>query len=224
MNQLSLNVIAISVFAMTLSVLFAPLLRIPEGWPAAAILGVLSLATLDAVAWKSQGSTVFLDWLARFSPEYRDRVRHHEAGHFLVAHKLGFPISDYSLNAWEAWRKGHGGQGGVQFDMSALETELQTGELSEQMLDRLCMVWMAGIAAEQMQYGQVEGGEDDRFALQQALLQLKLPPQTIENKQRWATLQAKNLLEADREGYAKLLVAFGERRSVAECDQVLAGS
>lgn len=221
MNQLSLNVLAVTVFGMTLSVLIAPLLHIPEGVPAAAILGILSLATLDNLAWKSKGSTVFLDWLARFSPEHRDRVLHHEAGHFLVAYKLGFPITDYSLSAWEAFRKGNGGQGGVQFDASALETELQSGQISSQMLDRLCMVWMAGIAAEQLKYGDIEGGEDDRFTLQQALIQLKIPPSSIENKQRWATLQAKNLLEANQTAYDNLLTALAQKAPVEQCYEVM---
>jgi hypothetical protein len=221
MNQLSLNVIAVSVFVMTLSVLLSPLLRIPEGVPATAILAVLSIATLDAVAWKSKGSTVLLDGLARFSAEHRDRVLHHEAGHFLVAHKLGFPITNYSLSAWEAFRKGNGGQGGVQFDASALEAELQSGQISSQMLDRLCMVWMAGIAAEQLKYGDVEGGEDDRFTLQQALVQLKLPPSSIENKQRWATLQAKNLLETNLSAYDNLLTALAQRAPVEQCYEVM---
>jgi hypothetical protein len=144
MNQLSLNVLAVTIFAMTMSVLLAPVLRISEGWPAGIILAILILTTLDAVAAQSKGSTIFLDVIARFSPEHRDRVLRHEAGHFLVAYQLGFPVTDYSLSAWEAFRKGNGGQGGVQFDATALEAELETGKLSAQMLDRLCMAWMTG--------------------------------------------------------------------------------
>jgi hypothetical protein len=224
MNQLSLNVVAVGVFAMTFSVLLAPLLRIPEEWPAGIIFVILTTTTLDAIAGKSQGATLFLDWFARFSPEYRDRVLHHEAGHFLVAHKLGFPITDYSLNAWEAFRKGNGGQGGVQFDATALETALQTGTLANQPLDHLCMAWMAGIAAEQMIYGNVEGGEADRFTLQQVLVQLKLPPSSIENKQRWAILQAQNLLKAHQPAYDSLLLALQERRSIAQCYEMIQSS
>ncbi len=224
MNQLSLNVIAVGVFAMTFSVLLAPLLRIPEGWPAGMIFVILTATTLDAIAGKSQGATLFLDWVARFSPQYRDRVLRHEAGHFLVAHQLGLPITDYSLNAWEAFRKGNGGQGGVQFDATAWEADRESGQLSNPMLDRLCMVWMAGIAAEQIAYGNVEGGESDRFALQQALIQLKLPPSSIENKQRWAILQAQNLLKAHQPAYETLLVALQERRSIAQCYEMIQSS
>jgi hypothetical protein len=221
MNQLSLNVLAVTIFAMTLSVLLAPLLRIPEAVPAVVIISLLSLATGDALVWQGKGATIGLDWLARFSPQYRDRVLRHEAGHFLVAHQLGFPVTDYSLSAWEAFRKGHGGQGGVQFATTALETAAQSGQLSTQILDRLCIAWMAGIAAEQMIYGNVEGGEADRYALQQALMQLKLPPSRIELKQRWAILQAQNLLAAESIAYENLCQALAQRQPVGECERLI---
>jgi hypothetical protein len=221
MNQLSLNVLAVTVFGMTLSILLGPVLNIPAGASVLGILGILSLSTIDSWAWQGKGATIFLDGLARFSQAHRERVVRHEAGHFLVAHKLGFPVTDYSLSAWEAFRKGNGGQGGVQFDATVLEAELQRGQLSEQMLDRLCMAWMAGIAAEQLAYGAAEGGEDDRFTMQQALKQMNLIPSQIENKQRWATLQAKNLIEAHHDAYQRLVSALEQRASVAECYNVI---
>jgi hypothetical protein len=217
MKDLSLNVLAVTVFAMTASILITPMLNIPAAVPVVGILGILTIAAFDTLAWQSRGATIFLDSIARFSPEHRDRVTHHEAGHFFVAHKLGFPVTDYSLSAWQAFRKGNGGQGGVQFDASDLDAEMRSGKLSEQMLDRLCMVWMAGIAAEQLIYGDVEGGEDDRFTLNQALGQMKLAPSQAENKQRWATLQAKNLLESDRASYESLVQALGKGSPVEEC-------
>lgn len=222
MNQLSLNVLAVTVFGMTLSILLGPLLNIPAGASVLGILGILSVSTIDSFAWDGKGATIVLDGIARFSQEHRERVIRHEAGHFLVAQQLGFPVTDYSLNAWEAFRKGNGGQGGVQFDASALEAEIQKGQLSEQMLDRLCMVWMAGIAAEQVEYGKVEGGEDDRFAMGQALTAMKLAPNQIENKQRWATLQAKGVIEQNRAAYEALVQALTEKASVADCYQAIA--
>jgi hypothetical protein len=217
MNQLSLNVLAVTIFGMTLSILLGPLLHISPSVSVIGILAVVSLSTVDAYAWNSKGSTIFLDGIARFSKAHRDRVLRHEAGHFLVAHQLGFPVTDYSLSAWESFRKGNGGQGGVQFDATDLETEMQQGKLSDQMLDRLCMVWMAGIAAEQVAYGTNEGGQDDRFTMQQALGQMKLAPNQIENKQRWATQQAKALIEANQTAYESLVQALEQRASVTDC-------
>jgi hypothetical protein len=218
MNQLSLNVLSITIFGMTLSVLLAPLLHVPEGLVAVTIMSIVGFSTIDAFAWKGKAATIFLDRIARFSKAHRDRVVRHEAGHFLIAHHLGFEVTDYSLSAWEAFRKGNGGQGGIQFDAAEVDaTMAQGGEASTQMLDRLCTVWMAGIAAEQLAYGEVEGGEDDRFTMAQALIELKLPPTSIANKQRTATMQAKNLLEANQAAYQALVAALEARASVGEC-------
>ncbi len=218
MNQLSLNVLSLTIFGMTMSVLLAPLLHVPEGLVAAGIASIVGFTTIDAFAWKGKGATIFLDRIARFSKAHRDRVVRHEAGHFLIAQQLGFEVTDYSLSAWEAFRKGNGGQGGIQFDASEVDrTMAQGGEASTQMLDRLCTVWMAGIAAEQLEYGVVEGGEDDRFTMAQALLELKLPATSVTNKQRTATLRAKNLLEENQAAYKALVAALESRATVGEC-------
>jgi hypothetical protein len=218
MNQLSLNVLAVTIFGMTMSVLLAPLLRVPEGLVAVTIMSIVGFTTIDAFAWKGKAATIFLDRIARFSKAHRDRVVRHEAGHFLIAQQLGFEVTDYSLSAWEAFRKGNGGQGGVQFDASEIDSIMAAGgEAATQMLDRLCTVWMAGIAAEQLEYGVVEGGEDDRFTMAQALIQLKMPQSSVEIKQRAATLRAKNLIEANQTAYKALVAALESRATVAEC-------
>jgi hypothetical protein len=218
MNQLSLNVLALTIFGMTMSVLLAPLLHVSEGFVAVTIMSIVGFTTIDAFAWKGKAATIFLDRVARFSKAHRDRVIRHEAGHFLIAQQLGFEVTDYSLSAWEAFRKGNGGQGGIQFDASAVDrTMTQGGEAAAQMLDRLCTVWMAGIAAEQLEYGEVEGGEDDRFTMAQALIELKLPPSSITNKQRTATLQAKNLLKDNQAAYQALVSALESRATIGEC-------
>jgi hypothetical protein len=102
MNQLSLNVLALTIFGMTLSVLLAPLLHVSEGFVAVTIMSIVGFTTIDAFAWKGKAATIFLDRVARFSKAHRDRVIRHEAGHFLIAQQLGFEVTDYSLSAWEA--------------------------------------------------------------------------------------------------------------------------
>ena len=85
MNQLSLNLCAIGVFTMTLSVLLGPLLNIPSAFPAIAVSTILIFATVDVLSLEGKGGNLFLDWVAGFSPVHRERVIRHEAGHFLVA-------------------------------------------------------------------------------------------------------------------------------------------
>ncbi|MCY7391166.1 MAG: ATP-dependent Zn protease, partial [Leptolyngbyaceae cyanobacterium CAN_BIN12] len=100
MSQLSLNLVAISIFVITMSALLGPLVQLSPVVPAIATASVLGLAALDTLSWQGRGSTLMLDWLAGFSAEHRARIIRHEAGHFLVARQLDIPVTDYTLSAW----------------------------------------------------------------------------------------------------------------------------
>lgn len=221
MNQTALNLIAISIFTMVLSTLLGPLINLPPALPAIATFTLLGIATLDSFTWQGRGGTIVLDWLASFSPAHRARVARHEAGHFLVAQQLGIPVTGYTLSAWEAFRQGQAGQGGVQFDTQELEEQLQQGKLSAQLVDRYCIVWMAGGVAETLAYNTIEGGGDDLQKLRTTLAQLRLPDSQIQQKERWAALQAKTLLQKNQEAYGALVAAMEERRSVEECTRLI---
>ncbi|XGV95534.1 MAG: ATP-dependent Zn protease [Leptolyngbya sp. BL-A-14] len=221
MNQLSLNLVAIGIFTITMTSLLGPIINVSPVVPAIATAGVLGLATLDTLGWRGQGSTLMLDWIARFSAKHRDRVIRHEAGHFLVAHQLGIPAMGYTLNAWDALRQGYSGQGGVRFDSQELEAAIQQGQLSGQLLDRYCTIWMAGIAAEMLIYGNVEGGTDDRQKLRGLLTQLGLTPAERDQKERWSLLRAKTLLQDNVSAYEALLNAMTKDASVEECSQAI---
>jgi hypothetical protein len=217
MNQLTLNLVAISIFLMTMSVLLGPIVHLSPAIPAVAAITILGIGTLDTFGWQGRGQVIFLDWISRFSPAYRSRVIRHEAGHFLVAQSLGVPVVDYSLNAWQAFRKGLGGQGGVEVDTQAIEQQMASGENPTQWIDRYCMIWMAGIAAEQLAYGEAQGGADDRFKLQQTLLLLNLSPEMIQQKERWATLQAKGVLRDNQSGFDALTEALTQQLPLEDC-------
>jgi hypothetical protein len=221
MNQLSLNLVALSVFAITVSTLLGPLIHLSPVVPAAATAGLLGLAAIDTFGWQGQGSIVLLDWLAGFSAGHRARVVRHEAGHFLVAHLLEIPVTGYALNAWEAVRQGHPGQGGVRFSDVEFANELQRGSLSAQLLDRYCAIWMAGGVAESLVYGDVQGGADDRQKLQAVLAQLRLPIPERQQKERLAALRARTLLQEQSAAYEALVLALEQRASIAECYQAI---
>ncbi len=221
MNQTRLNLAAISIFALTLSVLLGPLLNISPFVPAIAVFGILSVATLDSLQWQGKFGSVVLDWFASFSPDYRDRVIHHEAGHFLVAQQLEIPVVGYTLSAWEAIKQGQAGQGGVQFDTQELDQQLQQGKISAQWLDRFCTVWMAGIAAEQITYGSSEGGSDDRSKFRQILMQLGMTASDIEQRERLAVLRAKTLLQNHESAYEALVSALQERQTIESCYEAI---
>lgn len=219
MTEERLNLMAIAVFLMTLSAFFLPILHISPFWPAAATLGLLGLVTVDSLTWESRGLTLLLERFA--GSDHRQRVLHHEAGHFLVAALLDIPVTDYSLSAWEAWQKGQPGSGGVQFDLAIIQQRLQNPQELALTLERLATVWMAGIAAETLIYGKAEGGESDRQAIRYAFRLAGLPPTVYSQKESWGLLQAKNLLEKQQKCYESLVQAMEKRASVASCHQIL---
>jgi hypothetical protein len=221
MQQIALNLIAIGIFGMTLSVLLGPLFNISPIIPAAATFSILGLATLDNFSFQGKGATLLLDLLAGTNSEHRDRILYHEAGHFLVAYILGIPITGYTLTAWEALKQGQEGLGGVTFDTSQLSPNtLNPGEI-KLTLDRFCTVWMAGIAAETLAYGNAEGGKEDRLQLRNALISFGYSATDYPVKERWGILQAQTIIEENKTVYEALAAAMKERASLVECDRIL---
>lgn len=215
MPQTALNLIAIGIFTMTLFTLVGPLFDISPYIPAAATFGILGLATVDTLTWDSRGVSLLLDLFA--TAEQRQRVIEHEAGHFLTAYFLGIPITGYTLTAWEAFKQGRIGNGGVEFDTKALTVEPFDLQKMRLTLDRYCTVWMAGIAAERMLHGDARGGAEDRVQLKKTLTLAGLPEQAYPQKERWAKLQATNLLNRHQKSYQALVEAMKARASVEKC-------
>lgn len=214
MNPIAFNLVAILIFAITISILLGPLLHISPAVPALATVSVLGFTTLDALGFQGKGFTLLLDWFAQRSPLHRARTVRHEAGHFLAAHLLQIPITGYTLSAWEAVRQGQPGQGGVMFEAN----DVEASTVSAQLLDHYCIMWMAGGAAESMVYDTVEGSNDDLLKLRTVLTQLR---QEWQPKQQWAILQARKLLGDHWSAYEALVEAMERRASVTECTQVI---
>ena len=219
MQQTALNLIAIGIFAMTLSSLLGPIFNISPVIPAVTTLGIMGLATIDTLSWENKGVTLLLDSLS--SPQHRQRIVRHEAGHFLAAYFLGVPIAGYTLTAWEAFKQGQPGLGGVIFDTTALSEKALDIREMRLLLDRFCTVWMAGIAAETLVYGDAKGGGEDRQKIKEALMSAGLSESVYQQKERWALLQAKSLIEKYRDSYEALVKAMEERASVEECSEVI---
>ena len=162
MNQITLNLIAIGIFAIVMMILVGPLIQLSPFIPAVLGIAILGIAAIDTFALQGVMGNLLVDGIAQQDPEYRRRILQHEAGHYLVAHLLGVSVTDYTLSAWEAVRKGQSGRGGVQFDLGDMLQQAESGSLSSQSVDTYCTIWMAGIAAEQLIYTKAEGGGSDR--------------------------------------------------------------
>lgn len=219
MSESQLNLVAIAIFMMMLSALVGPLIHLSPAIPAVTTLIVLGLVTADQIQWQGRGTTLVASLLQPAAE--RQRILCHEAGHFLVAYAFEIPIVGYSLSPWEAWQQGHTGAAGVQFDTTALEAQCQQWTTRPQALERWATVWMAGLAAETITYGSAQGAEGDRQQLREAFRRAGLSETQITLKERWALLQAKQLLIAHGEVHRQLQNAMAERQSVADCCQLL---
>ncbi|MCT7951549.1 ATP-dependent Zn protease [Ancylothrix sp. C2] len=220
MNQTAINLIAITVFSLTISSLLGPLFNLPPAVPAVLAFCILGLATIDSFNWRGQLGTLIIEKISAISPEHRQRIIHHEAGHFLVAHLLEIPVAGYALSAWEAFQQGQSAQGGVRFDDQKLNAELEQGQISALILERYSKVWMAGIAAEQFVYGNAQGGAEDRQKVRAIYTQIGMASQA-QIKERGSALQALNLIQTHQEAYQALVEAMTKKLSVEECCRLI---
>ena len=223
MSQISVNLIAISIFLITLTTLLGSIIHLSPFIPALTTFLILGIVTLDSLGLQGKGGTLVIDWLSRFSPEYSDRIVYHEAGHFIIAYLLQIPITGYTLSAWESWKQGIPGTGGVIFADHELTAQLETRKINAQRLDHYCICWMAGIAAEKLVFNSANGGADDMRKLNQVMFSLGFSAELRQQKQRLYLLQAKNLLSQNWSSYTDLVKAMRENSSVEDCQQVIEG-
>lgn len=228
MSPITLNLVAAGVFLTTLMILGGPALDLSPLVPSGLTVAVLALATGDRFLWNGQGGTLLVDWFANRSAAHRERVLHHEAGHFLVAELLGVPVTGYALCAWEAFQRGQTAQGGVQFDETEVQAQLLQGQLSSRLFSHYSTIWMAGIAAETLCFGKAEGGGDDRQQLMNAVAQLRranpqaVPPFAVQ--QNIALQRARTLLEQHGPAYRALVAAMRTGESPEGCRAAIAAA
>jgi hypothetical protein len=217
MNPTTLNLLAVSVFAFTLLSLVGPLLNISPAAVAIALTGSAGVFALDRFSWQGKGANLLVDLFSGQNSEYRQRILHHEAGHFLAAHLLDIPVQSYTLSAWQGIKAGLPGLGGVVVDIGGLEKSEASQPLSEQQLNRYCIVWMAGIAAETQTYGNAQGGDDDQAQLRRLWQQVTPAKAEADTQLRWALLQANTLITNQSDAYEALVKAMANQETVAAC-------
>ncbi|CAI9088028.1 OLC1v1022257C3 [Oldenlandia corymbosa var. corymbosa] len=170
------------------------------------LAAILGLAMMDAIFL---GGTC-LAQISSYWPPHKRRILVHEAGHLLVAYLMGCPIRGVILDPIVAMQMGIKGQAGTQFWDEGLQTELAEGRLSGSTFDRYCMVLFAGIAAEALVYGEVEGGENDEnlFRSISCILEPPLSVTQMSNQARWSVLQSYNLLKWHKDAHRAAIKAL----------------
>ena len=219
MRETGLNILAVIIFTLTLSVLLGPILNISPVIPATATFVLLGLVTIDTLSWQNQGVNLLLDIFA--SAEQKERIIYHEAGHFLTAYLLDIPVIGYTLSAWETLKHKNSGSGGVIFQTDSLEQKKEDLKDLNLIRERLGIVLMAGIAAEKITYNNSEGGQEDQQKFQKIYSNLGLNSSNLVVKKRQAILQAQYLIEKHQSSYLALVEAMKERKDVTECQNII---
>ncbi len=216
-----LNILAIGIFTITLTVLLGPIFHISPFIPATITFVALGLITVDTLSWQSQGVNLFINLFA--SKEQKERIIYHEAGHFLLAHLYEIPIVSYTLTPWEAFKVNininNPACGGVVFDTGFLKDRPQDLKDLNSTMEHFGVVLMAGIAAEKTIYEHSRGGEEDKQIFRSIYGDVGFNPTQYDTKQRSSILQAKTIIEENKESYLALVEAMRERQSVHECKE-----
>jgi hypothetical protein len=221
MNVTATDLLAIAIFTITMMSLVGTMVGLSPIVPAAIAVTLLGAWGIDIGVWQGKLGAYAQVWLRARSPKYRERVSYHEAGHFLVAHVLGFKVVNYAIAGIVGRSLGEvladqaftGIEGGVEIAIADASENLAAN-----LLDRYSTVYMAGIAAEQLMCeGETEGGLDDMQSLRKAISHLPNPM----TQERWALLNARNLLSDRR----LVLIALAEKMlhgaSVEDCCQTI---
>lgn len=177
------------------------------------LAGGISIATLAIGSTAPGLLSFFIDKFSRVFPDYRERVRRHEAAHFLVAHLLRLPVTGYSLDI----NSPH---------TSIVEAEME-GRLIENFIDeeqaaRYATVAMAGIAGEGRWSPEIVGQNADLMDLQRILNRTRIQDRKLsdadqQNFSRWAVWTAARLLRDYPAEYEALQAAMERGAGLVEC-------
>lgn len=210
MSNTALNLLAIAIFTITMTVLTTPFTGISPLIPTGITVLALGLYGLDNGYNEGQGGATIINWIEARFPNHKDkqaRILFHEAGHFLAAHLLGIKVVGYNLKLNPK----------APVPKSMLGVEVDTSEVSLNSLERYCTVWMAGIAAEEYLYQDANGGADDLLKLRAAIANTSNP----DLEERWAKIRARNLIRVNIEAFTALAAKMQESAPVEECYQVI---
>jgi hypothetical protein len=201
MSDTALNIVAIAIFTITMTVLTTPFTGVSPLIPTGITVLFLAVYGLDSGYNGGAIGAKVIYWIESKLPKFqanKARILHHEAGHFLAAHILGIKVVGYNLQT----------KAGVEVDNS---------EVSLNTLERYSTIWMAGIAAEEYLYSHSEGGDDDLNKLRAAINHTANP----EIEERWAKIRARNLIRSNSEAFTALVAKMQVGAPLEECYEAI---
>ena len=198
--------------------------QLPGDWGGfgAYLIGGIPIVVLAIGSTAPGLLSFFTDKFSRVFPDYRERVRRHEAAHFLVAYLLGLPVTGYSLDI---------GAAHVDVAEADLERRLIEKFLEEDQVNVYAVSVMAGVVGEATKFETVEGQTADLMDLQKVLNRTAGPAgsnrtapltnQQQQNATRWAAYTAGRLLKNYAEEYEALQAVMGRGGNLVECIQAI---
>ncbi|KAG2452402.1 hypothetical protein HYH02_002645 [Chlamydomonas schloesseri] len=190
--------------------------QLPGDWGffSSYLIGGITLVVLAIGSTAPGLLSVVIDRFSQLFPDYKDRVLKHEAAHFLLGYLVGVPITGYSVEL---------GREHTEFAEAKIQQRIIERQLTDEEIDSLALVAVAGMAAEGREYEEVMGQTADLYDLQRLLLRskTKLSDAQQQNITRWAVWSAAGLLRSHAEEHKALIEAMRRGASVAECVQAI---
>ena len=192
---------------VSLLAIVGPVLGISPAWIVLAVALSLGALTLDSASFGGRGGHVLAEALPGGEARLR-RIAIHEAGHVLIAGHEKMAMGPVLVGSLACLRAGLNTNGSTALEAPA------HAKLAEEDLRRWSRVLQAGMAAEQLIYGESVGGMDDRALLGRLWGLSGLDVAVAQREQRRARREVDTLLkqrQSDLEAEAERLLEAAPR-------------
>jgi hypothetical protein len=181
----------VAVLVVTLLALLGPLLGLSPWFTTALVALALTSLTVDAARFGGRGGHLLAETLPGGLLRLR-RIALHEAGHVLVAEREGVAVAAIHVGSLACLRAGLSAGG------TTVLAPPGSARLPLEELRRWSRVLLAGMAAENLVYGESEGGADDRSLLGRLWGLSGQDVATAQMEQRRARREVEQWLRAER--------------------------
>ncbi|EDY38166.1 conserved hypothetical protein [Cyanobium sp. PCC 7001] len=197
----------VAVALVSLLAVLGPLLGLSPWWIALTAGVSIGGLTVDAARFGGRGGHLLAEALPGGERRLR-RIAVHEAGHVVVARAEAMPVRQVLIGSLACLQAGLSAGGTTELDPPA------SAKLPLEDLRRWSRVLQAGMAAEELIYGESQGGADDRALLGRLWGLSGHDVATAQREQRRARREVDQALRQNRsdlEGEAQTLLEAAPR-------------